>query len=169
MGIMIQAFSMLIAAFVVAFTQSWQLTLVMLGLVFLTLALIGAVVATDQKIEAKLLGRYEACIAIAEDALANIKTVVAFGAADKFLNKYKTALDQGEKDGKKRGPLVGLMFACQFFFMFIGWAIGFYLGAYLYRTGRISDPGRILSFVLYHASSPRKHSLTGFPAFSSPC
>lgn len=138
---------MLIAAFVVAFTQSWQLTLVMMGLVLLTLALIGVVVGTDQKIEAQLLRRYDDCIAIAEDALGSIKTVIAFGATDKFLNKYKTVLDQAEKDGKKRGPLVGLMFACQFFFMFIGWAIGFYLGAYLYRTGRISDPGKILSFV----------------------
>ncbi|KAL2135473.1 hypothetical protein VTI74DRAFT_8332 [Chaetomium olivicolor] len=145
MGIMIQAFSMLIAAFVVAFTQSWQLTLVMLGLVFLTLALIGIVVSTDQKIEAGLLKRYETCIAIAEDALGSIRTVIAFGAANKFLNKYKTVLDQAEKDGKKRGPLVGLMFACQFFFMFTGWAIGFYLGGYLYKTGRVSDSGKILA------------------------
>ncbi|KOS23051.1 Leptomycin B resistance protein pmd1 [Escovopsis weberi] len=144
-GIMIQAFSMLIAAFAVAFSQSWQLTLVMLGLVFLTLGLIGAVVGSDQKIEAGLLKRYAECSAIAEDALGSIKTVVAFGAADKFLAKYEKVLVQAESEGKKRGPLVGLMFACQYFFMFTGWAIGFYLGAYLYRHGKISDPGRILS------------------------
>ncbi|KAK5988146.1 ABC-type transmembrane transporter verA [Cladobotryum mycophilum] len=144
-GIMIQAFSMLIAAFAVAFTQSWQLTLVMLGLVFLTLALIGVVVGSDQKIEAGLLKRYSECSEIAEDALGSIKTVVAFGAANKFLAKYEKVLVQAERESKSRGPLVGLMFACQYFFMFTGWAIGFYLGAYLYRHGKISDPGRILS------------------------
>lgn len=144
---MIQAFSMLIAAFAVAFSQSWQLTLVMLGLVLITLALIGVIVSNDQKIEAGLLKRYEDCSSIAEDALGSIKTVVAFGAAHRFLRKYEIILDQAENDGKKRGPLVGLMFACQYFFMFTGWAIGFYLGAYLFRRGYISDPGTILAFV----------------------
>ncbi|KAL7929945.1 P-loop containing nucleoside triphosphate hydrolase protein [Trichoderma chlorosporum] len=144
-GIMIQAFSMLLASFAVAFSQSWHLTLVMLGLVFLTLGLIGFIVGSDQKIEAGLLKRYAACSAIAEDALGSIKTVVAFGAAPKFLAKYAAILDKAEKDGKRRGPFVGLMFACQYFFMFTGWAIGFYLGAYLYKHGKIADPGKILS------------------------
>ncbi|KAL6862017.1 P-loop containing nucleoside triphosphate hydrolase protein [Trichoderma novae-zelandiae] len=144
-GIMIQAFAMLLASFAVAFSQSWQLTLVMLGLVLLTLGLIGFIVGSDQKIEAGLLKRYADCSAIAEDALGSVKTVVAFGAAPKFLAKYDAILAQAEADGKKRGPFVGLMFACQYFFMFTGWAIGFYLGAYLYRHGHISDPGRILS------------------------
>jgi len=144
---MIQAFSMLLAAFAVAFTQSWQLTLVMVGLVFLTLALIGVVVGSDQKIEAALLKRYADCSAIAEDVLGSIKTVVAFGAINKFLTKYDNILEQAEKDSKKRGPLVGLMFACQYFFMFTGWCIGFLLGAYLFKHGKISDPGKILAFV----------------------
>ncbi|RFU78080.1 multidrug resistance [Trichoderma arundinaceum] len=148
-GIMIQAFSMLLASFAVAFSQSWQLTLVMLGLVLITLGLIGFIVGSDQKIEAGLLKRYDDCSAIAEDALGSIKTVVAFGAAGKFLSKYDAVLKQAEKDGKKRGPLVGLMFACQYFFMFTGWAIGFYLGAYLYKRGYISDPGRILALVIF--------------------
>ena len=119
----------------------------MLGLVFITLALIGGIVGSDQKIEAKLLKRYEDCSAIAEDALGSIRTVVAFGAVNKFVKKYENILTQAEKDGKRRGPLVGLMFACQYFFMFIGWAIGFFLGAYLFKRGYISDPGRILAFV----------------------
>ncbi|PTB62202.1 P-loop containing nucleoside triphosphate hydrolase protein [Trichoderma citrinoviride] len=144
-GIMIQAFSMLLASFAVAFSQSWHLTLVMLGLVLITLGLIGFIVGSDQKIEAGLLKKYTDCSAIAEDALGSVKTVVAFGAAPKFLAKYDAILQQAEADGKKRGPFVGLMFACQYFFMFTGWAIGFYLGAYLYRRGLISDPGRILS------------------------
>ncbi|KAK1243185.1 hypothetical protein MKX07_003813 [Trichoderma sp. CBMAI-0711] len=144
-GVMIQAFSMLLASFAVAFSQSWHLTLVMLGLVLMTLGLIGFIVGSDQKIEAGLLKRYTDCSAIAEDALGSVKTVVAFGAAPKFLAKYDAILEQAEADGKKRGPFVGLMFACQYFFMFTGWAIGFYLGAYLYKRGLISDPGRILS------------------------
>lgn len=143
---------MLLASFAVAFSQSWQLTLVMLGLVFITLGLIGFIVGSDQKIEAGLLKRYTDCSAIAEDALSSIKTVVAFGAAPKFLGKYDSILQEAEKDAKKRGPFVGLMFACQYFFMFTGWAIGFYLGAYLYKRGYISDPGRILSCVLPFAA-----------------
>jgi ATP-binding cassette subfamily B (MDR/TAP) protein 1 len=154
---MIQAFAMLIASFVVAFSQSWQLTLVMFGLVMMTLALIGVVVGSDQKIEAGLIKQYAECSAIAEDALGSIKTVVAFGAAKKFLAKYENILARAEKEGKRRGPLVGLMFACQYFFMFTGWAIGFYLGAYLYTRGSISDPGRILSYVIAYIKSSRLH------------
>ncbi|CAH0018871.1 unnamed protein product [Clonostachys rhizophaga] len=145
LGIMIQAFSMLLASFAVAFSQSWQLTLVMLGLVMLTLGLIGFIVSSDQRIEAGLLKRYNECSVIAEDALGSIRTVIAFGAAHKFLSKYNNNLEKTETNGKKRGPFVGLMFATQYFFMFVGWAIGFYLGAYLFTKGMISDAGRILS------------------------
>lgn len=119
----------------------------MLGLAFVVLALIGFVVGSDQKLEARLLKLYSDCSAVSEDALGSIKTVVAFGAADKFLAKYSVHLERVEKDGKKRGPFVGLMFACQYFSVFTGWAIGFYLGAYLFRQGDISDPGRILALV----------------------
>lgn len=136
---------MLLASFAVAFSQSWQLTLVMLGLVMATLGLIGVIVGSDQKIEAGLLKQYADCSVIAEDALGSIRTVIAFGAARKFLDKYAIILDKTQADGKKKGPFVGLMFATQYFFMFVGWAIGFYLGGYLFTKGMISDPGRILS------------------------
>ncbi|KAF2280358.1 P-loop containing nucleoside triphosphate hydrolase protein [Westerdykella ornata] len=144
-GVLIQALSMLISAFAVAFSQSWQLTIVMLAVVVLTMALMGFIVGNDQKLEAKLLKRYEECSLIAEDALGSIKTVVAFGAVNKFLAKYDIVLAQAQKVGKKKGPLVGMMFASQYFFMLIAWAIGFWFGAYLYTHGHISDPGRILA------------------------
>ncbi|KAH7361338.1 P-loop containing nucleoside triphosphate hydrolase protein [Pyrenochaeta sp. MPI-SDFR-AT-0127] len=144
-GVIIQALSMLVSAFAVAFSQSWQLTLVMLGVVLITMALMGFIVGNDQKFEGLLLKRYEECSLVAEDALTSIKTVVAFGAVNKFLAKYDSILAQAEKVGKKKGPFVGMMFAAQYFFMFIAWAIGFWFGAYLYISGRISDPGRILS------------------------
>lgn len=136
---------MLVAAFAVSFTQSWQLTLTMLGLVFITLGLIGFIVGSDQKIEGTLLKHYSECSPIAEDALGSIKTVVAFGAAHKFIAKYDTILKQAEKVGKKKGPLTGLMFACQYFFMFSGWALSFYLGVYLYNRGNLKDPGSIIA------------------------
>ncbi|KAL5403310.1 hypothetical protein PMIN06_007948 [Paraphaeosphaeria minitans] len=144
-GVLIQALSMLVSAFAVAFSQSWQLTLVMLAVVALTMAFMGFVVGNDQKLEGKLLKHYEECSLIAEDALGSIMTVVAFGAVNKFLAKYDVVLAQAQKLGKKKGPLVGMMFASQYFFMLIAWAIGFWFGVYLYTHGHISDPGRILA------------------------
>jgi ATP-binding cassette subfamily B (MDR/TAP) protein 1 len=96
---------MLISAFAVAFSQSWQLTLVMLAVVVLTMGLMGFIVAKDQKLEVNLLKRYEECSLVAEDALGSIKTVVAFGAVNKFLARYEVVLAQAEKVGKKKGLL----------------------------------------------------------------
>jgi ATP-binding cassette, subfamily B (MDR/TAP), member 1 len=151
-GVLVQAFSMLISAFAVAFSQSWQLTLVMLAVVVLTMGLMGFIVSNDQKLEVNLLKRYEECSLVAEDALGSIKTVVAFGAVNKFLARYEVVLAQAEKVGKKKGPFVGMMFASQYFFMLIAWAIGFWFGAYLYTHGHITDPGRILSCVIQSRS-----------------
>jgi ATP-binding cassette subfamily B (MDR/TAP) protein 1 len=136
---------MLVSAFAVAFSQSWELTLVMLGVVILTMGLMGFIVGNDQKLEAGLLKEYEECSLVAEEALGSIKTVVAFGAIDKFVTKYQRILTKAKDIGKKKGPFVGMMFAAQYFFMFVAWALGFWFGAWLYSSGRISDPGRILS------------------------
>lgn len=119
----------------------------MLGVVLITMGLLGFIAGNDQKLEASLLKEYEECGLVAEEALASIKTVVAFGAVNKFLVKYKYILARAKKVGKKKGPFVGMMFAAQYFFMFIAWAIGFWFGAWLFTTGRISDAGRILSCV----------------------
>lgn len=139
---------MLVSAFAVAFTQQWKLTFTMMGLVLITLVLIGFVSKSEQMIESKLLKRYSECTSVAEDVFGNIKTVVAFGALHKFLAKYDRILKQAERDAKKKGPLVGLMFSCQYFFMFSGYAISFYLGVYLYNHGDIQDPGSIIALVL---------------------
>lgn len=117
----------------------------MLGIVILTMALIGFIVGSDQKLEARLNQKYDECSLVAEDALGSIKTVVAFGAGDRFLAKYKVILGQAKNLGRKKGPFVGMMFAAQYFFMYAGWAIGFWFGAWLYTSGRMPDPGRILS------------------------
>ncbi|KAK7178669.1 multidrug resistance protein 3 [Paraphaeosphaeria sporulosa] len=144
-GVVIQALSMLVSAFAVAFSQSWQLTLVMLAAVLITMGLMGFIVASDQKLDVSLNQQYDQCSLVAEDALGSIKTVVAFGAGNKFLAKYDHILARAKRLGRKKGPFVGMMFATQYFFMFIAWAIGFWFGAWLYTSGRISDPGRILS------------------------
>nr|QSQ85911.1 transporter [Preussia typharum] len=133
-GVIIQALSMLFSAFAVAFSQSWQLTLVMLGVVVVTMGLMGFIIGNDQKFEGSLLKLYEECSLVAEDALGSIKTVVAFGAVHKFLAKYENIVARAEKVGKKKGPFVGMMFAAQYFFMFIAWAIGFWFGAVFFST-----------------------------------
>lgn len=135
---------MFVAAFVVAFYRQWKLTLAMAALVVATIVLIGLTAVLDGRIESRLLKTYSACTALAEEVFGSIKTVVAFGATEKFADRYNAILKEAEVDGRKKGPLMGLLFSSQYFFMFSGYALSFWFGLRLYQTGEIKDPGTII-------------------------
>ncbi len=141
---------MFVAAFAVAFYQQWKLTLATAALVVVTIVLIGITTGVDARIESRLLETYSGCTALAEEVFGSIKTVVTFGATEKFARRYNTMLKEAEVKGRKRGPLMGLLFSSQYFFMFCGYALSFWFGLRLYKTGEIDDPGTIIRFFQTH-------------------
>lgn len=146
-GTAVQGFSMLIASFVVAFTQNWRLTLPVATTVPTAVILVGVTVMMDAKLEAKILDIYAQAGGLVEEALGSIRIVCAFGAHKKLVRKYDEHLDAAKAFGVKKGPVLGFQYSSEFFIMYCAYALAFWYGIKLLLRGQIGSGGTILTCV----------------------
>ncbi len=97
-----------------AFWHGWKLTLVVLSSAPV-LAISASVVAGIQsKVAASEQESYAKAGNVAQEALTNIKTVMAFGGSQKEVERYEDGLVDSKIAGKKRGAVssfgMGLMY-----------------------------------------------------------
>ncbi|EER24151.1 ABC transporter, putative [Coccidioides posadasii C735 delta SOWgp] len=146
-GTAVQGFAMLIAAFVVAFTRSWRLTLPVATSIPTAVTLVGITVVLDTKIEAKVLDIYSKAGGLVEETLSSIRVVVAFGAGGKLRKKYDEHLDSAKKFGVKKGPILGVQYSSEFFIMYCAYSLAFWYGVKLVTKGQIGSGGEILTVI----------------------
>ncbi|KAI1909044.1 multidrug-resistance transporter mdr5 [Ophidiomyces ophidiicola] len=144
-GTAVQGFAMLIAAFVVAFTQSWRLTLPVATSIPTAVTLVGITVVLDAKLEAKVLDIYSKAGGLVEETLGSIRVVTAFGAAGKLRKKYDEHLDAAKGYGVKKGPVLGVQYSSEFFIMYCAYSLAFWYGVKLITKGQIGSGGEILT------------------------
>lgn len=152
-GTAIQGIAMLIAAFIVAFTRSWNLTLPVATSIPASVFLVGITVALDAKVEAKILDIYSKAGGLVEETLGSIRVVVAFGAKDKLRAKYDKHLDVAKNFGVKKGPILGVQYSSEFFIMYCAYALAFWYGIKLLLNGTLGSGGEIMTYVS-HLSFP---------------
>lgn len=146
-GTAAQGIAMLCSAFVVAFTQSWRLTLPVATTVPTAVILVGITVMLDAKVEAKVLDIYSKAGGLVEETLGSIRVVVAFGAGGKLRKKYDEHLEAAKKLGLKKGPILGVQYSSEFFIMYCAYALAFWYGIKLLLQGNIGSGGDILTYV----------------------
>ena len=71
---------------------------------------------------------YASAGAIAEEVIAAIKTVFAFGGQQKELDRYGVHLDTAYKNNTKRVLMTGASNGVVWFFMYASYALSFYFG-----------------------------------------
>jgi ATP-binding cassette subfamily B (MDR/TAP) protein 1 len=106
-GTAIQGVAMLAAAFVVAFTKQWKLTLVVATTLPGAVIAVGITVALDARLEAKILDIYSKAGGLVEESLGSIRIVTAFDASRKLQDRYDAYLEVAKKFGVKKGPILG--------------------------------------------------------------
>lgn len=113
-GTAIQGVAMLAAAFVVAFSKQWKLTLVVATTLPGAVIAVGITVALDARLEAKILDIYSKAGGLVEESLGSIRIVAAFDASKKLQQKYDAYLEVAKRFGVKKGPILGENhFECQ--------------------------------------------------------
>ncbi|TYG41091.1 hypothetical protein ES288_D12G147200v1 [Gossypium darwinii] len=126
-----------IAGLVIAFVASWQLALIMLGLVPL-IGFTGYFQANFMKgfsADAKMM--YEDASQVANDAVGSIRTVASFCAEEKMMQLYSKKCEGPLQTGIKQGLISGSGFGLSFFLMFSVYATNFYAGAQLVKHGHV--------------------------------
>lgn len=131
LGNFIHYMATFVAGFVVGFITVWKLALLTLAVVPL-IALFGAVhTITITKLSSKSQDAYAEAGNIAEQALAQIRTVFSFVGEEKALKAYSASLSVAQKIGYKSGLVKGFGLGSTFCVIFGCYALLLWYGGWL--------------------------------------
>lgn len=120
-------------AFVIAFTLSWRISSVIIATFPL---LIGASIAEQQFLKGfggDYSRSYSQATAVAREAIANIRTVAAFGAEERVSIQFASELKEPNKQALLRGHISGFGYGVTQLFAFCSYALGLWYASVLMK------------------------------------
>ncbi|CAG7827122.1 unnamed protein product [Allacma fusca] len=118
-----------------AFYHGWLLTLVVLSSAPVLAIAAGVVTTIQSKLAATEQSAYAKAGTVAEEALTNIRTVMAFSGQEKEIERYEKGLTFAQKAGKKRGAISGMGMGLIWLIMYGTYALAFWYGTKLILDG----------------------------------
>eukprot|EP00118_Oscarella_pearsei_P008490 m.44041 g.44041 ORF g.44041 m.44041 type:complete len:1424 (+) comp33488_c1_seq3:184-4455(+) len=143
-GVVIQGLASFIAGLGIAFWKSWEMTLVVLSLVPLLVVSLAFISKMVAKFSTQVQTAYGKAGMVAEEVLAAVRTVTAFGGQHKACSKYEAHLDEARLLGKKKGISSGVAVGCVYLVLFGMFALAFWYGSKLIANGKMT-PGNVLT------------------------
>ncbi|KAF5230359.1 hypothetical protein FANTH_13876 [Fusarium anthophilum] len=147
LGLIVQAASTFVAAFIVAFVIQWKLTLIIICIVPTSLIVVMISLAMDTKYEHACMGIYAQAGLVAEEVFSSIRNIHAFWAFKSMSERYDTILQQAHKIGLKKSPVLSVLYSFEFFCIYAGYALAFWQGIRRYATGEIAEPGSVVTVI----------------------
>ncbi|XP_066210393.1 ATP-dependent translocase ABCB1 [Saccopteryx leptura] len=143
-GMFFQAIATFLTGFIVGFTRGWKLTLVILA--------ISPVLGLSAAIWAKILSSftdkellaYAKAGAVAEEVLAAVRTVIAFGGQKKELERYNKNLEEAKRIGIRKAITANISMGAAFLLIYASYALAFWYGTTLVLSGEYSI-GKVLT------------------------
>ncbi|KAF4531677.1 hypothetical protein B566_EDAN011836 [Ephemera danica] len=132
-----------LACITLAFVKGWELALICLVSLPVTLISVGIVARVTSSLSRKELDAYAKAGSIAEEVLGSIRTVVAFGGQDKEATRYAKNLVFARDNNIKRGFFTGVGFGLLWFFIYASYALAFWYGVGLILEERDLPPDQI--------------------------
>nr|XP_020023497.1 multidrug resistance protein 1 isoform X4 [Castor canadensis] len=137
-GMFFQAMATFFTGFIVGFTRGWKLTLVILA--------VSPVLGLSAGIWAKILSSftdkellaYAKAGAVAEEVLAAIRTVIAFGGQKKELERYNKNLEEAKSMGIKKAITANIAMGAAFLLIYASYALAFWYGTTLVLSNEYS-------------------------------
>ena len=117
-----------VGSFILPYIQNWEISLVLTAIVPVMAfmgGIMGMIMSKASKGEMDTYGRAGA---IAEEVLASIKTVVAFGGQQKEIEKYCSALKEAKRNSIIKGTLVMSTIGLMFGIVYAAYGVGFWYG-----------------------------------------
>ncbi|XP_020919086.1 ATP-binding cassette sub-family B member 5 isoform X8 [Sus scrofa] len=120
---------------VIGLAKGWKLTLVTLStspLIIASAAMFSRIVIS---LSSKELNAYSKAGAVAEEVLSSIRTVIAFGAQEKEIQRYTQNLKDAKDVGIKKAIASKLSLGAVYFFMNGTYGLAFWYGTFLILSG----------------------------------
>lgn len=130
-AMLIQSLTTFLTGFILGFVKGWKLTLVILA--------ISPVMGLSAAIWAKILSAftnkeltaYAKAGAVAEEVLAAIRTVIAFGGQQKEIKRYEKNLEDAKKIGIRKAITANVSIGFAFLMIYASYALAFWYGTTL--------------------------------------
>ncbi|XP_030541530.1 ABC transporter B family member 13-like isoform X2 [Rhodamnia argentea] len=143
-----QNLALTVTAFVIAFRLSWRIAAVVIASFPL---LVGASI-TEQLFLKGFGGDYSSAYSratsLAREAIANIRTVAAFGAEDRISNQFASELAQPNKQALVRGHISGFGYGISQFFAFCSYSLGLWYASVLIKHNESNFGDILKSFMV---------------------
>ena len=134
----------------IAFAYSWHVTLVILSLMPFT-AIFGGIAAKVQiSFTEKEMKAYGRAGAVAEEVLAAVRTVVAFGGQEKEVATFSKLVEDARSKGVQRGLLTGLAGGLSFGVKSAMYGLAFWYGIKCIMDDREGEVGWFLYHFHFH-------------------
>ncbi|XP_074048995.1 ATP-dependent translocase ABCB1 isoform X2 [Macrotis lagotis] len=145
-GMLFQAVATFLTGFILGFTRGWKLTLVILA--------ISPVLGLSAAVWAKILSSftdkellaYAKAGAVAEEVLAAIRTVIAFGGQNKELERYNKNLEEAKNLGIKKAITANISIGIAFLLIYASYALAFWYGTTLILSKEYTIGGVLTVF-----------------------
>jgi ATP-binding cassette subfamily B (MDR/TAP) protein 1 len=147
LGLIIQAISAMITAFIVAISVQWELALITICILPAIVIITGISVAIDASQEAKCMALYAKAGIFATEVFSSIRLVHAYWSQPRMIQRHNKILDDAKVLGMRKSLNWGILYANEFFFVFAGYALAFWQGIRMYESGQIDAPGKIITYV----------------------
>ncbi|RDA95917.1 hypothetical protein CP533_5946 [Ophiocordyceps camponoti-saundersi (nom. inval.)] len=148
LGVLVEFASTMISAVVIAFTYNWALTLVTASAIVFIMLTVSVLLPCIVKSQGRMAKSEAKSSAIASEAMAGMRMVMACGAETRVARKYAKFVDEAKRHARLTSPLVALQFGLIFFAAFAAFALAFWYGTKSYLEGRLDSVATIIIVLL---------------------
>lgn len=144
LGSMVQGFSLVITAYVIAFVYSWRLTLVSSSVIVFVTVILKVTIPYLMKYYIQILTKNAGASGVAGEVLRGIRTIKSLGAEEDARRWHSKFLDQAQEYGSKLSIWVAMQFWPTYFATYANMALTFWTGVKFYSEGLIPGVGALL-------------------------
>ena len=139
LSVFFQSLALLVAAYAIAFSYSWQLTLVTSSALLFVILIYSFSTPFAIRAHQRIDKADEKHASIAGEIFSSIRTVLSMGAEKPLSDKYFSWVNESRKRGLEFAPLIGIQMAPMFFAMYASFSLAFWFGLKLFRKGNIRN------------------------------
>ncbi|EFQ96900.1 multidrug resistance protein 2 [Nannizzia gypsea CBS 118893] len=147
LAVLVQSAALVIAAYAVAFSRSWSLTLVSSSCLLFILLIYSMVIPFYLRFFKAVEAANERATSVAGEALSSIRTVVACGAQSNLVDRHAGHIADARRKGLQISPVVGLQLGPTNFAMYCNFALTFWFGVKQFTAGNVSDAGPVATVI----------------------
>ncbi|KAJ4027545.1 hypothetical protein NW756_012737 [Fusarium oxysporum] len=144
LGIFMEFNGTIWTAIIVAFTWSWNLTLVTTSIILFLLLVLGTLMPFIIQGHARTAHSEAQATAVASEAFGGIRMLTACGAEERITARFCRWVEDARVKAQATSPLMGLQFGLIFFGLFSTFGLAFWYGTKCFIDGDFTNSGTIV-------------------------